>query len=100
LAVRVAEEHAQHPAAGPHRRPGQACPGALGDERAEDRRRQLRQTGDADLVQVGLGPGQVMPVAHDRFRAQAALGGQVLEEPWHRAGEGDLGPSPLAAART
>jgi hypothetical protein len=53
----------------------------LGDECAEDRRRQLRQPGDADPVQIGLETGQVMPVGNDRFRAQAALGGQVLEEP-------------------
>ena len=45
LAMRVPQEHAQHAAAAPHRRLGQARPGALGDERAEDRRRQLRQAG-------------------------------------------------------
>ena len=97
LAVRIPQEHAQHPAAAPHRRLGQARPGALGDERAEDRRRQLRQPGDADPVQVGLEAGQVMPVAHDRLRAQAALGGQVLEEPRHRAGEGQLTVRPAGA---
>jgi len=97
LAARVAEEHAQHPADGPHRRPGQARTGALGDERAEDRRRQVLQPGDADLLQVRLEARQVMPVTHDRLRAQAALLGQVLEEPRHRAGEGQLTARPAGA---
>ena len=97
LTARIAEEHAQHPADGPHRRPGQARTGALGDERAEDRRRQVLQPGDADLLQVGLEARQVMPVGHDRLRAQAALVGQVLEEPRHRAGEGQLTVRPACA---
>ena len=88
--MRVTQEHAQYPAAAPHRRLGQARTGALGDERAEDHRRQLRHLGHADPVQVGLEAGQVMPVGHDRLRAQATLGGQVVEEPRHRAGEGQL----------
>ena len=38
-----------------------------------------------------------MPVGHDRFRAQATLGGQVVEEPRHRAGEGQLAARPAGA---
>jgi hypothetical protein len=98
--MRIPQEHAQHPAAAPHRRLGQPCPGALGDERAEDRRRQLRQPGNANPVQVGLETGQVMPVAHDRLRAQAALGDQVLEEPRHRPGEGQITARPASALET
>jgi hypothetical protein len=73
------------------------APRALGDERTEDRRRQLRQAGDAEPVQIGLEAGQVMPVGHDRFGAQAALGGQIAEEPRHRAGEGQLTARPAGA---
>jgi len=63
-------------------------------------RRQLRQPGNADPAQVGLETGQVMPVAHDRLRAQATLGGQVLEEPRHRPGEGQITARPATALET
>jgi hypothetical protein len=98
--MRIPQEHAQHPAAPAHRCLGQASRGTLGDERAEDRRRQVLQPGDADPAQVGLEAGQVMPVAHNRLRAQATLGGQVVEESRHQAGEGQLTARPAGALET
>jgi hypothetical protein len=101
--MRVTQEHAQHPAPTPQCRLGQPGPEALGHERAEDGRRQLAQPGDADPVQVGLEAGQVMPLVHDRLRAQAPLGDQVAGEPRRRAAEGQLTarrPVPAKPGRT
>jgi hypothetical protein len=87
--VRVAQEHPQHAAALPDRRLGQAGPGTLGDKRAEQRRGQLTQPGDADSLQVGLEPVEMVPVTGDRRGPQATLGCEVLEEPRDRTAERD-----------
>lgn len=97
LAVGESQEDAQHPTAIADRRLGQPCPGALGDEGAEDCRGQLLQTSDAEVVQVGLEAVQVMPVGANRGRPKTTLAFEVLEEPRHRVGKGDV-TVPAAAA--
>ena len=79
--MRVAQEHAQHPAQQTDARLGQAGPGALRDERADQRWRELNQLFDPDSSEVTLEAPQVAPVALDRGRAKTALTQQVLEEP-------------------
>ena len=71
--MRVAQEHAQHPAADTNGRLAQAAAGELGDERADQRRGELAQLPDPDPVQIRLEPPQVVAVLADRRRAKPAL---------------------------
>src|SRR5205085_8884141 len=81
LAMRVAQEPTQRPTEQPDARLGQASPGALRDERADQRWRELDQLLDPDSSEVALEAPQVALVALDRGRAKTALTPQVLEEP-------------------
>ncbi len=47
------------------------------------------QPSDTDSSEIGLEAVEVVPVAQHRRRPKAALGDQVLEEPWDRISERD-----------
>ena len=60
--MQVAQEHPQHPGTVADRALGQSGAGALDDEGAQDRRRELLDRRDADPPQVGLEPVQVVAI--------------------------------------
>ena len=76
--MRVAQEPTQRPAQQADARLGH--PGALRDERADHRWRELDQLFDPDSSQVALEAPQVTPVAPTRM-AKTALTHQVLRRP-------------------
>jgi len=71
--VGVAKEHSQGASATAHRALGQPRAGALDDEGAEDRRREVLDRFDSDPPQVGLEALEVMVIAEHRGRAKATL---------------------------
>src|ERR1700680_490144 len=89
LAMRVAQEPAQRPTEQPDARLGQAG-GALRDERADQRWRELDQLFAPDSSEVALEAPQVAPVALERGGAKTALTQQVLEEPRELVDERDI----------
>ncbi len=88
LAMRVAQEHPQRRAAIPQRLVLQPFARAISDERAQDRRRELRELRDTDPLQKQLKAPQMMPVAINRHRPQPTLQFQVLKETGHRLTNG------------
>ena len=88
--MRVTQKPAQRPTQQPDARHSQTSAGALRDERADQRWRELDQPCDPDASEVALEAPQVAPVALERGGAKTALAPQVLEEPRELVDERDV----------
>jgi hypothetical protein len=94
--MRVAQKPAQRPTQQPNARRRQTG-GALHDESADQRWRELDQLLNPDPGKVALEAPQVAPVALERGRAKTTLRQQVLEEPRELVDERHL-EQPAAAS--